>query len=77
MRGPVGSSSLVGRAPFHAPLAVQLVAFVVDQLRMDSSFASTVVGFAERVSFGLAGPESSDPPPPLHAASSNDPANNR
>ena len=46
---------LVVFVPLHAPLAVQLVAFVDDHVRVDDCPLVTVVGFAESETVGAGG----------------------
>jgi hypothetical protein len=49
---PVLAVPLVVRLPLHAPLAVQLVAFVEVQVSVDDAPLATVVGLALRVTTG-------------------------
>lgn len=46
---------LFGSEPVHPPLAAQLVAFVLDQLKVDALPDIMDVGFAVRVTVGGAG----------------------
>ncbi len=52
---PVLALPLVGSLPDQPPEAVQLVAFVEDQLSVAADPLLTVVGLAERLTVGLAG----------------------
>ena len=50
--GPTESDPLVARDPLHPPLAVQLVAFVVDQFNVELPPLVTLVGVAEKLRVG-------------------------
>jgi hypothetical protein len=54
---PVLALPLVALVPDQPPEAVQLVAFVEDQLSVEAEPLFTVPGFALRVTVGLAGAE--------------------
>jgi hypothetical protein len=49
---PVLSVPDVARPPFHAPLAVQLVAFVLDQVSVEESPLTTAGGEADSDTVG-------------------------
>ena len=55
VKTPVPSVPDVARLPFHAPLAVQLVAFVLDQVNVVKPPLTTVSGLALNVAVGVAG----------------------
>jgi hypothetical protein len=50
--GPTDDVPLVARAPVHPPLAVQLVAFVLDQFSVELPPLLTLPGFAEKLIVG-------------------------
>ena len=52
LSGPVDWVPLVAFAPVHAPEAVQLVALVLDHVRVEALPAVTVVGLAVRATVG-------------------------
>ena len=54
VRGPVETEPAEGCTPDHAPLAVQLVAFVDDQVSVLALPVATVVGFALMATVGAA-----------------------
>ena len=53
LSAPVDREPLVATGPFQAPEAVQVVAFVEDQVRVALSPLSTVLGLAVRVTVGV------------------------
>jgi hypothetical protein len=55
LSGPVLTLPVVGSVPYHPPEALQLVAFVVDQLSVEADPLATVPGVAVRLTVGLAG----------------------
>jgi len=55
LSAPVLALPLVGSLPDHPPEAVQLVAFVDDQLNVEADPLLTVPGVAVRLTVGLAG----------------------
>jgi len=57
LSAPVLALPLVGLLPDQPPEALQLVAFVEDQLSVEAEPLLTVPGFALRVTMGLAGEE--------------------
>ncbi len=52
--GVTDADPVVGSVPFHAPLALQEVALVLDQVMTSGLPAATVTGFAEMVTVGAA-----------------------
>lgn len=65
---------LVASAPFHPPEAVQEVALVADQLKVEAAPFFTVLGLADKVTAGAAAVTETVvdcvvlPPEPLHAS---------
>lgn len=83
LRGPVEADPEVDLAPDQPPLAMQLVALVDDQVRVEAPPELTVVGLVLRLTVGVAGSvgadsaaaesavESDPPPQPARASSVN------
>jgi hypothetical protein len=72
-RLPVDSLPDVAFDPVHAPLAVQLVASVEDQVSIDEPPVAILVGFADMVTVGATGAVTAtvvdwlpSPPVPVH-----------
>jgi hypothetical protein len=55
LSAPVLALPLVGSPPDHPPEALQLLAFVEDQLSVEDPPLLTLVGLALRLTVGLAG----------------------
>ncbi len=53
MSAPLEAEPLSGLLPDHAPEAVQEVAFVVDQVRVEAEPEATVLGFALSVTVAV------------------------
>jgi hypothetical protein len=59
LKAPVLALPLVGSLPDHPPVALQLVALLDDQVRVEAPPAVRVAGLADRLTVGLADTEGS------------------